>query len=482
MRRQLKRIILPLLLLVALGGLWGQSTLTLNGLNEASFIYRTAPDSLNAYFRDSFGFNMGYKNFSFGMKFIAELPKYSTDQSELLESLVSDRLSLGWQELYVTYAKDAYLIHAGTIEETFGSGIVFRSYKDLEMDEDYRVNGFKFGYDDKLRVKALYSAFNNTANLGKLDLAYGADAEYPVFKPLTLGASYLAQQTLIGTSYKEDEVLGGRLRFLTGWLEATAEVARRDKKESEDDGTALYGTLSTGFGPILLGGAYKRYDGFDYYNHLQDLPLANHHNETLADSQGSGADEEGFQAWTTVILPADLTLTLDYAEAWNQAGDMKMNDAYAGLDWLSGNLAATVSYSHVEKIDEASSHWQKETYPAVNISFPAGKTAMVVSGEFKTVEKQAFTEKSRHYEPKLQVDLTLGKLGISLGAQSWWKDFGSVMDSRYWPNLELKYPVLAGTDLVFFAGKEAGGKVCRNGVCRYVAPFSGLRLELATRF
>lgn len=268
------------------------------------------------------------------------------------------------------------------------------------------------------------------------------------------------------------------------------EAAGRDNKLAAEllDGLALYGTASTGFGPVQLGGAYKYYDNFEYRNRLQDLPLANHHNETLADNQGSGFDESGFQAWANIAIGQDLSLALDYAEAWNQAREKQMNDAYAGLDWQRGNLAATISYSHIEKVDSGGNHWQKETYPAFTVSFPAGKAGLVFSGEFKTVEKlvmdtaqNEYTEIG-HYELRLQADISFGKLGLSLGAQSWWNDFSSITQSQYWPSLELKYPILADTDLVLFAGKEAGGKVCRNGVCRYVAPFSGLRLELNTRF
>ena len=46
------------------------------------------------------------------------------------------------------------------MEETFGSGMIFRSYENVELDEDYRVTGFKFGYDRGLRLKALYSGFS----------------------------------------------------------------------------------------------------------------------------------------------------------------------------------------------------------------------------------------------------------------------------------------------------------------------------------
>ena len=84
--KQAVKLLSVMVLLLIVAGLSAQNTLTVSGLNETEFIYRTAADSLNAYFRDSFGFNLGYRNLSFGMKFIAELPKYSVNQDELIEA------------------------------------------------------------------------------------------------------------------------------------------------------------------------------------------------------------------------------------------------------------------------------------------------------------------------------------------------------------------------------------------------------------
>lgn len=478
----MRKLSLLFVLLLTLAALGGQNTLSLNGINEAQYVYRTVEDSLNTYFKDSFGFNLGYRGFSFGMKFIAELPKYKVSQSDLMDELSSDRLSLAWKELYASYAKDAYLIHAGTIEDTFGSGLVFRSYQDLELDEDNRVTGFKFGYDDKLRLKAIYSALDSPQAVNKLDLAYGVDLEYPVLRLLTLGASALSMQSLLGSAYHKDDVFAGRARLSHGGFEASAEYANRDKVGSSESGNALYANASVSFSAFQFGGAYKNYDTFDYYNHIQDIPLANHHSETLSDGQISGVDEVGFQGWATVNLPGELTLNLDYAEAWNEAKELKMNDAYASLDWIHNALIATASFSQIEKVDDATSQWQKEWYPGLNLSFPAWGENVVLAAEFKTVEKQSFSVESSHYEPRLQLDFGIDKLSLSLGAQSWWEGFDTIMESLYWPYLEAKYPVLANTELVVFGGKEAGGKVCRNGVCRYVAPFSGLKVELSTRF
>ena len=481
-RLSAKVILLPLIFLAGITFIPAQTTLTVNGLNQTSFVYRAASDSLNCYFYDSFAFNLGYKDFSFGMKFIAELPKYSIEQSELLAELNPDRLNIGWKELYASYNRNNYQVYAGIMEETFGSGLIFRSYQDLEMDDDYRVNGFRFSYDNKLRVKALYSAYSNPINRGKLDLAYGADLQYPVLEPLTLGVTALSLQSYIGSSYKEDNILGGRVSFQEDWLDGSIELAQRQKAYSNDNGSAVYGNLSTYFGPLQIGGAYKYYDGFDYFNHLQDIPLANHHNETLADNQSSGLDEEGLQGWMSFAFLKYWTFNLDYAEAWNHNHKVKMNDFFVSLDWNKDLKMASISYSQVEKIDEILSHWQKESYPGFNLQIPGKKNPFTLSGEFKVVEKQVYDVETSHYEPKIQFDTSFNKLSCSLALQSWWKDFSHLTQSRYMPSVQVKYPLFSETDILLLVGKEAGGKVCRNGICRYVAPFSGIKLEMTTRF
>lgn len=463
-----------------------QNTPVVNGLNEAKFIYRTSADSLHAYFQDSFGFSLGYKNFSFGMKFSAELPKYSTNQSELLDELDAGRLSLAWKDLYVGYAKGAYSILGGTTEEAFGNGIAFRSFEDHEFDLDHRLTAFKFNYDEELRVKAIYGGLDSPLDEKKLDLAYGVDAEYPFFEWLSLGGSAVAMRNLtsFGT-YSENDVYAGRAKLIFDLFEVSGEYAQRDLYHRGGglpalDGDATYATASLSLSPVQVGGAYKNYDNFQF--RLQDMPVANHHSETLSDDQATGVDEEGFQAWANWSLTDGLSLALDYAEAWNSTKEKKMNDAFAGLEWTAGEVISSLSWSQVEKLDDAASRWQKESYPELRVSFPAAGMSWVVSSEFKIVEKQLFADLKTHYEPKLQADLAWDKLSLSLGGGSWWEGFGDLMGSRYWANMEVKYPILEGSDIVLFAGKEPGGKVCRNGVCRYVAPFSGLRVELSTRF
>lgn len=481
------RIKLLLLLLILFSGLslHGQNTLSINGLNEAQFIYRTAEDSLNAYFRDNFGFNLTYRNFSFGMKYVAELPKYSTQQQELMDNLDPNKLKLGWQELYASYAKDAISIHAGTTEESFGNGISFRSYHDLEFDEDHRIDGFLFRYDDDYKLKAIYGAIESPDYASKYDLIYGVDLLSPYAYGVRLGASALSLRNLGAmNNYAQRDVYSGRMQIAWDMLEAYGEYASSETYKQPglptSFGKAIYGNADISLGIIQLGGAYKKYDDFQY--RLQDLPMANYHSETLSDALASGVDEEGWQIRSTIAISEAANLYVDYAEAWDSPKLKQMNDFYAAIDWTLGSLWLETAYSHVEKVDDASSYWQKEASPALALAFPVLGKQVQIKSEFKIADKQIFAATYKHYEPKLQLDTSVGKLSLSAALQSNWQDFDAVMDSKYWAALEAKYPIASHSDIVLFAGKEAGGKICRNGVCRYVSAFQGLKAELSTRF
>jgi len=476
---------LLLLLLVSITLLSAQNVLFVNGSNEAKFIYRTVEDSLHTYFNDTFGFNLAYRNFGFGMKFIAELPKYSTEQTELLDELDSNRLELGWQELYASYEKDAWKIYTGITEESFGNGIVFRSYKDLEFDIDNRLESFLFSYNDAFKLKAIYGAIENPAINGKYDLAYGADVQSPNFQGISLGASAMAFRNLLTTNiYNQRTVFAGRFNYATEYidLQAEAAVSKLYHQPGIDtkNGKAIYVNGSYYFGPVTLGGAYKQYDKFQY--RLNDLPTANYHNETLSDASATGEDEIGWQVFGTVSFTDGLDFTADYAEAFNSDKIKKMNDAFFALEYSGNSFSLLTSYSHIEKVDESSNSWQQDLIPALQTNFTWLKIPVQIQAEYKKVSKQRQEVESEHFEPKLQTDFTFKKLSLSLCAQSNWEEISEIFDSRYWASAQIKFPLFEHSDIILFGGKEAGGKVCRNGVCRYVAPFEGLRVELNTRF
>ena len=478
------RLWLTLALILFASLLMAQNTLQINGLNEAKFVYRTAADSLDAYFSDEFGFNLGYRNFNFGMKFISHLPKYPVEQAELLPELDSSRLGVEWKELYAGFEKDDFSVHVGTTEESFGSGLIFRSFKDLEFDEDHRLQSTLLRYDGKVKMKALYGAIESEIRAGRLDLAYGADLEVPIIRGMRLGGSAMAFRDInVLGNYGNRDVFAGRFMMNKFNLELSGDYAYSQRYRylaGDKDGHAAYVNAEYQLGDLQIGGAYKKYRDFNY--RLNDLPMANYHGETLSDSSHSGEDEQGWQARANYSLFDSLYLTADYAEAWSKGHDKEMNDLYLEAEYMADKASFTLSWSHIEKLHKEHD-WQKEFYPTLETDFNSWAFPLFIKAEFKTVEsKQGDAEVRRHFEPSMQAEFTLFDLGVSLGVVSHWQEISQLMESRYSPNIELKYPLFQHTDLLLFGGKEAGGKVCRNGVCRYVAPFKGIRAELQTRF
>ncbi|MDD2332659.1 MAG: DUF6029 family protein, partial [Candidatus Cloacimonetes bacterium] len=311
-----KSCLILLIMCMGILGLWAQENLQINGLNEAQYIHRTASDSLNSYFRDSFSFNLALRNFRFGMKFIAELPKYSNNQDEVLDELDSSRLAYAWKELYAAYEKEDFLIQAGTISETFGNGIVFRAWEDLEFDEDNRIQGFLAKVaGEKGTIKALYGAYDSEGDPDKSDLSYGVDVQSTSWKGISLGATALSNRSYYSPyyDYNQRDAFGARMNLILGGLDANLEYAISKLYKFGAfgrDGEARYAQASYNFSTIQIGSAYKYYRDFD--TRLQDLPMANYHNEPLSDFQ-SGEDEEGLQGWINWQPSDQFNLILDYA-------------------------------------------------------------------------------------------------------------------------------------------------------------------------
>lgn len=463
--------------------------LQLNGLNELSYIYRTAEDSLNSYFRDAFSFSLSYRNFSLGMKYLAELPKYSTDQTQLLPDLNTNRLSSGWTERWLEYEKDDLILHGGTITESFAGGMVFRSWEDTEFDRDNRLDGLLVKYNKKLKLKAVYGALPNLDQPAKNDLAYGADAEYPLAPYLDLGASALTLRTLNALNiYNQQDVFSARANWRFAKLDGLLEYAVTSLFKNSGinrEGSALNASANVYLSPaflqfLTLGAGYKYYDHFNY--RTQDLRTFSYHNETLSDAQVAGVDEEGLQGSLAAGITESVTYNLNYAEAWDSSFEKRLSDLYTDLEWQRGELLLTGEYSQVEKLDKVTDAWQQEITPALSAAFPLDRYSVTAKAEYGYVEKVSQDVSSWHYEPLLQLDLGLGKVSVSVSAESQWRTASDLWDGVYWANCEVRYPLFAHTDITLFAGREAGGKVCRNGICRYVAPFQGVRLEAVTRF
>ena len=215
---------------------------------------------------------------------------------------------------------------------------------------------------------------------------------------------------------------------------------------------------------------------------MSDLPTANHSEEPLDDSWEPGFDEEGLMAEVQFIPNYENEFVLNYAEGWSSDFKVRQSDLYAEFKHEFESLTFKAEYSQLEQMNKLFKNWKKELTPVLSVDFLAGEFPVLVKTEYQYKEKEQGTSIKSHYEPKLQTDIAYNNYSFSLTVENQIGDSDDGEDGDFWIGGEFAATILGSTDIRIFAGKEKGGKVCRNGVCRYQSEFEGVRIEITTSF
>ena len=472
--------ILIFLALLVISNVYAIDDLNISGLNEAIYVHKLVKDSLKNYFSDEFNFRLDYKNFSFGMKFLAYLPKY--DRFSSLSELTANKISYEWDERFLAYKTDEMSIRAGTFEETFGSGIVLRAYYDKDFDIDTRLEGLDLRLSKKsISFKALYGTLPNEDQPTKNDLASGIDCEVKLSNDLKLGTSFASIRTFQNNKYDEQDVLGLRTNLNFKSMDLTAEFANTKKyKGISKKGKAIYANLNTYINKFTITSAYKFYENFDY--RINDLPSVNHSLEPLSERLNPGYDEEGLMGEIRFIPNFSNELVVNYSEGWNNNFKIRQNDLYLKIYHDFDSFSLTAEYEHLEEIDKEWEIWEKELTPSLSIDYLINQMPVLIKLEYQYIDKQHKQNTDSHYEPLLQLDFDYKGLSFSIIAEYSYKNFDNLLSQPLWLGLETYFQLFNHTDLRVFVGREKGGKVCRNGVCKYQSMFKGIRFELTTSF
>ncbi|MDP8227090.1 MAG: DUF6029 family protein [Candidatus Celaenobacter polaris] len=476
----MKKIILLLVILSFASSLFALSDFRINGLNEAIYVYKNAKDSLKNYFSDEFSFRLTYKNFTFGMKFIADLPRY--DEYAAMQDLTSQSISYTWDERFLEYKVDDFSARAGNFEQVFGSGIALRVYQDRDFDIDTRLNGFSAEiFPKSFQMKALYGALPNEDNDSRNDVVAGIDMQKDIFDPLKLGASFVnVREWQAGDNYLDRKIFGARSDVNASQFDIRAEYCYLDQSEGISKiGHAFYGNLNTYFDIISFSVAYNNYLNFD--SRLNDLPILNHSNEPMYDSP-IGKDQQGVMG-EVMFMPDDFNeFVINYAEEWNDAWTIRQSDLWVEAIHYFDNSTLVASFSHLERKDEEINHWEKEVTPTLMYDFMIGETPLSIKAEFQYYDKHYQQEKTHHWEPLLQIDTNILNIDCSVIAEYSYEKIKDIGKNPLWLGAEISKEIFENTTMRLFVGKEKGGKVCRNGICKYRNQFEGLRLELITTF
>jgi len=481
-----KSVTLSLAMLAAFSiSLFADDQISFSGDNQIKYIYRAAEDSLKNYFTDELKFNLNYNNLTFGMAFKAYLPKY--DQYQAIDELNPSQISYVWDERFVSLDKENYFLQAGTFEESFGSGMVLRAWNDKDMDRDKRLDGALIRYTpDNLNLKIIYGALRNDIadqQIFKNDIVTGLDAEYKVISGLKAGVSALQYKQKEATAsylaYNHRNIYAGRLAFLNDLVDISTEYAeiRYEHNISNDyRGHAFYNTNNIFLGPVTISAGYKKY--YQYQYNLSDLPSLNHYDQLLS-SIGNIKSEEGLMGEIRYIPNMTHESAIHYSEAWNNDYKLRFANLFAEYKYNTDAYSIQTEYEQIETKDQPANSWEKEMHPAVTFDFYTLPLPLTVKTKWGVKDIIHGENEATMQQPYLQADLKLKEnLSVSVISELEFNDD----TSSSWTGGEIKTGIGDHSELKIFAGKEKGGKVCRNGVCKYQTPFEGIRLELSTNF
>ena len=487
----MKKTLITLMLLLAFVTIFSQSNIIISGENNAIYTHRTAKDSLSNYFENELNLRIDQRVFSFGMTFRAELPKY--DQFQAIHELHPNQVHTEWSERFVQLNLEHLRLKAGTLEESFGSGIVLRAWNDKDNNRDKRLEGAQIHSSYKnFRFSGIYGALREDVieqSIYEKDILLGADVEYRPFPFFNFGISAVEykQKNLIpfSTPYTHHNIYGGRFGVMTDLFDLTAEYAelRRSHGVSKPfTGTAIYANGNFYIGPLTLTSGYKRYDDFQDYP-LSDLPTLNHYDELLFSYDNNIKYEEGLLGEIRYIPNFENEFLVSYGESWNNNFQVRYYNLFAEYKRYFSNFSLTLDYEHVEKIKKDLQEWEKELKPSVYLDFFSFNKPMTAKLEWSYNEEEISDDKTSYNKPIITVDASINdRLSIAVFASNKFKNFGEIPDKKVYLGTEIVTSIASHTDLTLFLGKEQGGKVCRNGVCKTQAPFEGLKLTLTTRF
>jgi hypothetical protein len=463
-------------------GLFAGPSFAYNGTNEFKYIYRDTQDSVKHYFSDEMALTLRYGRLRAGADYEFSRPEY--DRYHPRKDGATE-FSGEWEERFLEYRDQNLFVHAGTIDQAIGSGLLFRAWEDEDFDRDTRIEGLLSTVGrGQTKLTAFWGSMEDLDWDSRDDAAGGMDFQFKPFKSTTIGMTGLGFTNAERDGYARQVVGGSRVTIQKTYGDLFVDYGHSKEYKTPDirTGDALYGAANAYLGNWVVSGAYKQYRNFNYASALNDLPVVNHCGDPISETLEAGSDERGVMGelrWTPETFPETY---LSYSEGWTHDWMKRQSDFYGELKKTFDTWTLTGDFAKTELLDKESDTWEKELTPGVSFDFVTLGRPVLVKLEGKYKKTGNSLADAHHYEPLIQTDVAFDKISVSVITQFYFVEFEDFSDQTPWVGAEVTAQVFEHTRIVLFGGREKGGKVCRNGVCRYVPQFEGARLSIRTEF
>lgn len=502
---------------------YGNGKQYISGTNQ-KFIYRE--NLTDAKFRLPY-------DFSVGVRFLYD------DPPEVGQSFT------GISRRFLEYKKDNLSIRVGNFSELYGKGLALNLFENRGLAYDTWADGLKANYKfDDFNLSMIYGKveFKDSINFWRQEdyTLVGGNVEYKFDNILKLGFSYIdaegkfpeneevasiraeVPEVYLGLSYADFNLFFDWSQKWTSILEGTSST-----------GNGLYSSLSyntSGFGIVIDYKNYKfdQQDPFsrdDYSRVSRMLPFQNppivmkeHSYVFLSRSihQVDFNDEVGYQVEIFYTPIDDTYLNLNASLA------SKHNSYNYNQDDFDFTLVERENNFFPSAQDEYSPFWEffleaehyLNAYTSFNIGFARRSKSLyseftgdagthkILSTVIPFLIQHTFNET---VSSQLQYEFEAVSDNYATSQPEFKNHFISLLANLYsklslnvryeftsnefdpsgrkdWYTFEAGYRISPSHNLTVSYGRERGGQICSNGVCRYVLPFEGFKFSLLSSF
>ncbi len=405
----------------------------------------------------------------------------------------------------IGYNSDEIEIRLGRFFATFGQGLALRTYSDDDFRHYKSLNGlfgrFKLPLQSEItllggRLKDVFFQENTYKIMNELDTTdqvLGANLTTRPVRFLPLGARYVRINREVDPTAKAfTEIFGGDAGVNIGPVSLSGELCWRLGTKpgigGREKGLGYVTNLSLALAGFSILGQYVDYTQLGFpvgVYHYNDPPTPIKSGVAI----NRGVDERGFGAQISgmpipnLYLEADLGRLFAHDDTSAGVSEWEGKGKYSWRDWT---FEAKFNQTFQKNI-ELGTYQRKTHRPTLLLNYLLGAHTFALEVEYGWVKEQ-LTDTSygrvwHYHEPMVSLSYGYGEKWLfTFGWQGVDQDSLKRYDYQTsWPMFETVWNINERNVLRIRIGAEKGGYTCSGGVCRYEAPFSGLKLQLISR-
>lgn len=473
------------------------------GNNLFEYQYGNIPDTdpynLNSLYNQT---NLTYKYKKINVRLRLE---------QFYNSNVSNRNYISLSQYYFRYRNKKIRLEVGTIYETLGRGLVFRTYEiknSILEDRIYRVRtgfyrdlqGASFTYKGKIgQVKLiggrpLDNQYPPGDSLRRTDFVTGTEA-YLKIKKQKIGGILLRntssqENAVYGSLFVDGNITNNFTYYgeYAGILDYQNKIAAENKNE----GHGLYLGLNYTFQKAGLSLEFKDYKNFFLGSGFTAPPtLVKEHTYKVLNRSTHVSDlisEKGIQTELFYLLEGGDIITFNYSQTVNNVVSRKVFYEY----FAEYSLSRFKSFKAKFFLDYSADDLYLEknriaggAYLDQNI----GKSTISLNTEVQNFDRvfaetiniwNTFTGLNWNYNSKMTLSF-FWEFSTDPNVTDR-KGTSEIEERRHFLAGQIFYRINEKNSLTLFAGQRRGGPACSSGICYEVLDFEGVELRINSRF